>query len=597
MGEFWVGSNATNEGSRLWDCRGMASAGHVYGKNVVGAEAFTAGDHERWLRHPGNIKILGDRIFSEGINRFVFHRYSFQPWNNVAPGMMMGPWGLHYERTNTWWEQSKNYHEYLTRCQYMLRQGNFVADIAYIQAENSPQNYNNNYPRGAYQWDQVAAHAVYQMTVKNGKFTMPSGANYSVLVLPDDDRMTLDLAKKIQELIKAGGTVMGYKKPIGTFGLTASDKDITAITDTFWPSVIVGKTPEEILGEKGIKPTFTADKKLNWLYRATDEEDLFFVANPDNAEVLIKAAFKTQGGAPELYYPESGKTIAAPVYSDNKITLTLGAMESVFVVFPKKQSLADPIVAVTHDGKPVVDLQKMVVPPIQPVDTSAVPAPVSPVGISPENGLIFREAGKYELTLASGKKIKKEVKLAQALDLSSDWSVVFPVGNNSLTKTFDALSSWSDNADKAVKYFSGTATYKTTFKLGRRPKAPQRFFLDLGQIEVVAEVKLNGKNLGTFWQTSGKPDITDYLKDGENTIEIAVTNLWVNRLIGDASLPDAPERQSNGTLSAWPQWLLEGKLDPTGRQSFCMWNLWKQDEQPVVSGLLGPVRLVNYSTN
>ncbi|MDR3183737.1 MAG: hypothetical protein LBT89_12615, partial [Planctomycetaceae bacterium] len=96
-----------------------------------------------------------------------------------------------------------------------------------------------------------------------------------------------------------------------------------------------------------------------------------------------------------------------------------------------------------------------------------------------------------------------------------------------------------------------------------------------------------------FWQTSAKADVTDYLRSGNNTIEISVTNLWVNRLIGDAFLPDVPERQANGTLNAWPQWLLEGKSDPSGRQTFCMWNLWKKEDKPVASGLLGPVKLVS----
>ncbi|MDR3229069.1 MAG: hypothetical protein LBT53_06635, partial [Puniceicoccales bacterium] len=362
MGEFWVKSNnswASSEGNRLHDCRGMASAGHTYGKNVIGAEAFTAADQERWLRHPGNIKVLGDLIFSEGVNRFVFHRYSFQPWNNVAPGMMMGPWGLHYERTNTWWEQSKNYHDYLTRCQYMLRQGNYIADIAYIQVENSPQNYNNNYPRGAYQWDQVAAHAVYQMTIKNGRFTMPSGASYAALVLPNSDRITLKLLKKIDELINAGGTVIGYKKPIGTFGLgnyPNGDKEVAALADKIWPSVIVGKTPETVLGEKSIKPTFTADKKVNWIYRTTGDKDIFFIANPASAELLLTADFRTQGGAPELYYPESGKTVAAPIYAGNRITLPLRAQESVFVVFTKNATPRDSIVAVSRTGNPIADL-------------------------------------------------------------------------------------------------------------------------------------------------------------------------------------------------------------------------------------------------
>jgi hypothetical protein len=371
-----------------------------------------------------------------------------------------------------------------------------------------------------------------------------------------------------------------------------------------------------------------------------------------------------------LYYPESGKTIAAPIYSNNKVALPLNAMESVFVVFSKKQqtqqsaSVADPIVAITLGGKSVVDLQKPIAPPkfdiqikkatyhdrdateavkiivaggttdilveeitkavgdpayrvvktltieytlegkdlsASAVDGQTIPllnnSAISsgPVGICPENGLVFRQSGKYELTLASGKKIEKTVALETPVALGNGWSVTFPIKGNTVTKTFDTLSSWSDNADEAVKYFSGTATYKNTFQKPNR-KSDERIFLDLAQIEVVAEVKLNGKNIGTFWQTSGKPDITDYLKDGENSIEIAVTNLWVNRLIGDASLPDVSERQQNGQLSAWPQWLLDGKPDPTGRQSFCMWNLWKSDATPVKSGLVGQMKLVNYST-
>ena len=110
MGEFW-----TPGGAALETCRGMASAGHVYGKRIIGAEAFTSADQERWREHPALLKALGDQAFCEGINRFVFHRYAMQPWLNYRPGMTMGPWGQHYERTQTWWEQSRAWHEYLAR--------------------------------------------------------------------------------------------------------------------------------------------------------------------------------------------------------------------------------------------------------------------------------------------------------------------------------------------------------------------------------------------------------------------------------------------------------------------------------------------------
>ena len=136
MSEFWSWAKF----GAAYSCTEMASAAHVYGKPILGAEAFTATDAEKWLGHPAYIKDLGDWAFCEGINRFVFHRYAMQPWTNPnrSPGMSMGPWGLHYERTQTWWEQSKAWHEYLARCQYLLQQGLFVADVCYLQPEGRP---------------------------------------------------------------------------------------------------------------------------------------------------------------------------------------------------------------------------------------------------------------------------------------------------------------------------------------------------------------------------------------------------------------------------------------------------------------------------
>ena len=146
MGEFWIGGGA-------WETlKQMASSAHIYGRPILGAEAFTATDREKWQQHPASIKALGDRAFREGINRFVFHRYAMQPWLDYRPGMTMGPWGLHYERTSTWWELTGPWHEYLARCQYMLRQGTFVADICYLQPEASPQEFRGHERKG-YDYD------------------------------------------------------------------------------------------------------------------------------------------------------------------------------------------------------------------------------------------------------------------------------------------------------------------------------------------------------------------------------------------------------------------------------------------------------------
>ena len=123
---------------------------------------------------PVRIKALGDRIFCEGINRFIFHRYAHQPWTDAAPGMTMGPWGVHYERTQTWWDWTRPWLDYVARCQYMLRQGRFVADICYLQAEASPQGF-HNHRRDGYDWDECGADVVLnRMTVRTDGSCSPT---------------------------------------------------------------------------------------------------------------------------------------------------------------------------------------------------------------------------------------------------------------------------------------------------------------------------------------------------------------------------------------------------------------------------------------
>jgi hypothetical protein len=202
MCEFWIGGGAFET------CKGMASTAHTYGKPILGAEAFTADNRERWLQHPGLIKALGDRAFCEGVNRFVFHRYAMQPWLNYRPGMTMGPWGLHYERTETWWEQSRPWHEYLARCQYLLRQGRFVADICYLQPEGSPQGF-SSHRRNGYDYDDCTAEVVLtRMSVRDGRIVLPDGLSYPLLVLPQAPTMTPPLLHKIKDLVGAGATVV-----------------------------------------------------------------------------------------------------------------------------------------------------------------------------------------------------------------------------------------------------------------------------------------------------------------------------------------------------------------------------------------------------
>jgi hypothetical protein len=214
----------------------------------------------------------------------------------------------------------------------------------------------------------------------------------------------------------------------------------------------------------------------------------------------------------------------------------------------------------------------------------------------------LREPGVYKVTTGSGKSrelvvesLPKPIPIdgAWTVNFAPDWGVTAPV-------TFDKLIPWNEHPDAGVKYFSGAATYVTTVTMAKDDLSVrgQRLELDLGDVQVMARVKLNGKDLGTLWRPPYRIDVTNVLRAGENELEVAVVNLWPNRLIGDELLPEDSDRHANGTLKAWPDWLTAGQRSPTGRLTFTSWRLWRKDDALLPSGLLGPVviqRVPTYS--
>ena len=180
-----------------------------------------------------------------------------------------------------------------------------------------------------------------------------------------------------------------------------------------------------------------------------------------------------------------------------------------------------------------------------------------------------------------------------ALELTGPWDLSFPPNWGAPPRvTLNRLISWSDHSDVGVKYFSGTATYTKTVNVPSDSLVPnRRWYLDLGKVAVMAEVKLNGKDLGILWKPPFRVDVTPALKAGDNALEVKVVNLWINRLIGDEQLPEDSDRNPDGTLKSWPQWLTDGKPSPTGRYTFTSWRLWKKKDTLVPSGLLGPVTI------
>jgi hypothetical protein len=679
MGEFWIGGGA-------WETlKQMTSSAHIYGKNIVGAEAFTATDRERWQQHPGSIKALGDRAFTEGINRFVFHRYAMQPWRDYRPGMSMGPWGLHYERTSTWWELAGPWHKYLARCQQMLRQGTFVADICYVQPEASPQEFKARERRG-YEYDLASAEAVItRMSVEGGRIVLPDGMSYRVLVLPDTTRMTPALLRKVKELAAAGMTIVGSTKPTkapGLQGYPACDEEVARLAAELWDGgkIVTGKTPEEALAAAGIRPDFTAPPFVRWVHRRTkDEEEVYFVASNSPQPREVTCEFRrpfARGLRPEFWRPETGAIEPVAVYEEaggvTRIPIAFEPNGSVFVVFRPggTRKAAEAVANVTLDGERVIPAPGPAPEAVVRVEKAVYGVPGDPartrdvraklqaildagepsVGVSrmaagddPAYGIVktldaeytvggmphsviakdgdtisfpitpgteavakvredgrggllveTEKAGKYELRTAAGGVLTAEARDVPApLEIGGPWELAFPANWGAPEKvTLEKLVSWSEHPDPGVKYFSGTGVYRKTVTVPAEMLGKdRRVYLDLGAVQVMAKVRVNGKDLGILWKPPYRVDVTASLKAGENALEIGVTNLWINRMIGDEELAEDSDRNPNGTLKAWPQWVQEGKPSPTGRFTFTSWRLWKKGEAPVASGLVGPVTL------
>ena len=687
MGEFWAYKPFKHD----WSCLDMSSAAHTYGKRIVSAEAFTSTSTEKWLGHPGNIKYLGDWAFCEGINRLVFHRYAAQPWTNVAPGMAMGPWGLHYERTQTWWEQSKAWHQYLARCQSLLQQGQFVADIAYLAPEGAPRQAVvppeaacAPHIRSGYSFDACPAEVVLtRMAVKDGRLVLPDGMSYRTLVLPDSETMTPALLAKIKQLADAGAMIVGPAKPPrkspSLADMGAGDEKMKETGAVLWSSgkILAGKSAQEFLAEHGVPPDFTATPLLRFIHRRIGDSEVYFVANPEPAAVDAVASFRVTGRQPEIWRPDTGRIEDSGSFMESngvtRVALHLEPSGSVFVVFRKPSAGIDPVVALRYEGKlqwslaetsssqstPAITIISAIYgDPGDPkrtrnvkrkiqelVDRGETKLPVLEIGkpgdVAPGvlkilslqyrygervitvsgndretlslkeckkpdvvanitrdcgTGLLLSasQAGNFELQTASGKTRTLQVPAFPAVqEIAGPWQVYFASEKGGPGEvTFDQLADWSKRPEDGIKYYSGTATYRTTFDMPSSVlRPPSAVILDLGAVEVMAEVKLNGKDLGILWKAPYQVDVTTALQPGENKLEVKLVNLWVNRQIGDENLPADSERAKGGTLKEWPEWLQKGKPSPTGRISFTSWQLWKKGDPLSPSGLIGPVTL------
>ncbi|MEI8084300.1 MAG: glycosylhydrolase-like jelly roll fold domain-containing protein [Actinomycetes bacterium] len=476
-----------------------------------------------------------------------------------------------------------------------------MADICYLQPEGAPREFvpppRNGPPhtRPGYNFDGCTAEVVLtRMTVRNGRLVLPDGMSYRVLVLPDVETMTPALLRKVKELIEAGATVVGGRAPRKSPSLTdypACDAEVQQLTELWQGKIVTDKTAEQLLAARGVKPDFAATAWLRYIHRVVGDVDVYFVSNPEPRTVEAVATFRVDGKQPELWRPDTGRIEPVAAFRQEagctRVPLRLDPSGSVFVVFRRPVGQFDPIVTATRDGQSILP---------RSTDAGAISPTVAEVHADTAGTLVLEtwQPGRYDLKTAGGKTLHaKAAGIPPPIGLTGPWEVTFPAGNGAPPQaTFNKLLSWSEHADRGIKYFSGTATYRKTFNLpDEQPGKDHRVYLDLGEVAVMAEVNLNGRDLGILWKRPYRADATDAIRSGKNVLEVKVVNLWANRLIGDEQLPDDSPRADGQTLKQWPQWLLEGKSSPTGRYTFTSHRLWKKDDPLLPSGLLGPVTL------
>jgi len=546
MGAMWTWAGSPDpDFDYIADLRGAASVAHIYGQNLVGAESMTSRG-PAWAFSPNGLKKVADLEFALGVNRFEIHESTHQPVPEMAPGLTLGPYGLWFNRNDTWADEAGPWVTYLARCSYLLQQGHFSADVAYFYGEEGPLTAVfgwtpiGNAPDG-YGFDFVNSDVVlHELSFKDGRLVAPGGTSYRILYLGGrSQRMTLPVLRQIKSLVTQGAVLVG-SRPTDSPSLADDEKEFQRVADQLWgrrPAaekrarkvgkgrVYTGMSANDVLAALGVardweytKPE--PDSTLMFVHRKLGDGDLYFVDNRQDRAENVDTTFRVEGKVPELWDPATGAT--------------------------------QPVSYRIAEGRTTIPLH------LDPYGTTFVvfraPAPQTTLELP-----VARE------TVVDG--------LNEALN--RDWSVSFQQGRGVPEAVgFHHLVSWTElplpTSDDGVKYFSGTATYSETIEVPADDFVKgAHLWLDLGDVRELAEVKVNGVDLGILWKTPFKVDVTGEIKPGRNQLEIRVTNLWVNRMIGDQQ-----------------QWALK-------KYAFADFTPYKADSPLLPSGLLGPVRLIS----
>lgn len=596
MNEFWVG----NYMKRIPLMKQTAASANLYGRQIVGAEAFTAVPEDgKWQNTPYTLKRVGDSAFAAGINRFIFHTYVHQPYSYLVPGFTMGRYGTHFGRLNSWWKFVPAWISYLSRSQYLLQQGERVTDIGFLFHDDLRYSIPTSATRTPLGFDYTICYPKHlaKMQYRDGWITVSNGPRFQVLVLPDYSFMTLEALKNIHRLVQSGATVVGNAPaaPPGLKDLLVSRKTFQMLVSDLWggldkklnPCKSFGKgkvflaTPlEQITGQVKITPDIQLvpapkEDEVLYIHRETASEDIYFISNQKGEKISLTARFRVAGKRPEFWDPATGKIWNADLFNPSgavtEVPLQLDPYGSIFVIF--RHSLPEKWVT----------------------------------SIWPNNGILFEDLrlweGNSDVAVSYSDNTKKVMSMdssSESLTLDGPWQVRFLDGRGAPAQIqLNTLISWTEHANPGVRYYSGIAEYQNRIRLPKSfLKQDEVCLLDLGKVCDIAQVRINGSEPVILWKEPFQMDVTNYLKAGENIILIEVANRWINRLIGDEQLPadcvyreNAGKFTNNGILE-FPDWLTDpARAKNRQRHTFATWRHYSADSPLVPSGLMGPVRL------
>lgn len=569
--EFWVPSQThrVSDDERFF-VKEASSAAHIYGKTFAAAEGPTSMSPAAWSESlGGDVQPTFDQALTEGLNRLFWHEFTSSPAKYGLPGEEYFA-GTHLNPNVTWWGQAGNFLRAFNRAQFLMQQGKSVSDLLYFYGDQVPgfarlRSDDPAHVLPGYDYDVVNEDALLnRMQMDGADLHTPEGLHYRALALPAAHRISYAALVWIGEFVKQGGVVIG-EKPTGPLGLIppGEEAEYKRIADAMWAgcdggavrygrgTIYCSASARNALIALGVAPDFSyalnyagsglqSQPAFEYIHRRTANAEIYFVRNTQPRALEATLSFRVRGLAPELWSTDDGAITSALAYAETRdgrteIPLTFPAKGSVFVIFERPAERH--LVKLEKDGRVVFP-------------SAGQGTGIFSIG---RQGFVASVPGTYRVTDSEGAKQNFTVSAADLEDpIHASWTLSFPTGWGAPSSVpVEQFQSWTESADPGIRYFSGTAVYRATIEVPADLVVPDRqFWLQLGQVREIATVVVNGDPVDTLWRQPFAVRIDPLLHAGANLVEIKVSNLWPNRLIGDLQ-PSATQKFTHTNVHAY----------------------------------------------